>query len=182
VEIETKWQDVATEFVVSENFGLNNWPPIEPVDDIRAKNLLTETTIRLGKHFAIGSSWRLHGIERKINGTNFVGTNKELKDHESLLDCDTIANEAAQKGIMWIFNCPLQPNAGGCWDRLIRIIKGLLKKTLRDIYPRVQTLQSVLIEAENILNARPLTEIPLTHEAEEPLTPNHFLMGCTNST
>jgi len=68
----------------------------------------------------------------------------------------------------------LQPNAGGCCEWLIGIIKGLLMKTLCDIYRRVETLQSVLIEAENILNARPLTEIPLTNEAEEPLTPNHF--------
>jgi len=82
------------------------------------------------------------------------------KDCESLLDFDSIAKEADQNGIKWIMNCPLQPNAGGCWESLIRIMKGLLKKTLRDFYPRVKTLQSVLIEAKNILNARPLTEIP----------------------
>jgi len=54
VETETKWQDLVIEFVESENFEFNNFPPIEPVDDTRAKKLLTETTIQFGKHFAIG--------------------------------------------------------------------------------------------------------------------------------
>jgi len=54
VETETKRQDLVIEFVESENFEFNNFPPIEPVDDTRAKKLLTETTLRFGKHFAIG--------------------------------------------------------------------------------------------------------------------------------
>jgi len=43
VEKETKWHDLVTEFVESENFGLNNLSLIESVDDTRAKKLLTET-------------------------------------------------------------------------------------------------------------------------------------------
>ena len=39
-----------------------------------------------------------------------------------------------------------------------------------------------LIEAENVINSRQLTEIPVTSEDNEPITPNHFLMGCVNST
>ena len=39
-----------------------------------------------------------------------------------------------------------------------------------------------MIEAENIVNSRPLTDLPLESHEEEPLTPNHFLTGCLNST
>ncbi|XP_016946371.1 uncharacterized protein LOC108022036 [Drosophila biarmipes] len=58
-------------------------------------------------------------IIRSDNGTNLIGANNELKVHESLLDLGDIAVEAAQRGIKWIVNCSLQPNSGGCWERLI---------------------------------------------------------------
>ena len=47
--------------------------------------------------------------------------------------------------------------------------------------PKEHTFQSLLIEAENIVNSRPLTHLPLSSQDEEPLTPNHFLLGCPNT-
>jgi len=116
VETETKWQDVVTEFVEYENVGLNNLPPIESVDDIRAKKLFTETTIRLGKNFAILLPWkenvimtnsyrmpekRFHGIERKMNAhSGFVKKYKTemakylLKDYARELSTFTNSTQA----------------------------------------------------------------------------------------
>ena len=34
----------------------------------------------------------------------------------------------------------------------------------------------------NIINSRPLTNIPILAEEDEPITLNHFLIGCVNST
>lgn len=95
---------------------------------------------------------------------------------------DKIQEEATNKNIEWLFNCPGNPSSGGVWERLIRIIKRILNKTLKDTAPRVETLRSLLIEAENIINSRPLTDIPISSFEDEPLTPNHFLIGCVNST
>lgn len=53
---------------------------------------------------------------------------------------------------------------------------------LKEQAPKVETLQAVLIEAENMINSRPLTHLPVTPDDSEPLTPNHFLLGCPNST
>lgn len=39
-----------------------------------------------------------------------------------------------------------------------------------------------MLEAENIVNSRPLTHIPLTPQDPKPLTPNHFILSTTSST
>ena len=119
---------------------------------------------------------------RSDNGTNFIGAQRELDENRRLMDTDKIQAEANSRQITWIFNCPASPNAGGCWERLIGITKRFLHQALKDDCPRVNTLISVLIEAENIINSRPLTDIPLLAEEDEPITPNHFLIGCVNST
>ncbi|XP_065365610.1 uncharacterized protein LOC135958645 [Calliphora vicina] len=118
---------------------------------------------------------------RSDNGTNFIASQKLLKKEVRLLNIDEITKEATKHNIEWIFNCPANPSSGGCWERLIRIVKRLLLKTLRDSTPRLETLRSVLIEAENIINSRPLTEIPVSSEDAESITPNHFLIGCLNT-
>ena len=52
-----------------------------------------------------------------------------------------------------------------------RILQALVKeKTLND-----DQLQTFLLEAEAILNARPLTPVTLDVDGETPLTPNHLL-------
>ncbi|XP_017462993.1 PREDICTED: uncharacterized protein LOC108356391, partial [Rhagoletis zephyria] len=119
---------------------------------------------------------------RSDNGTNFVGAQKELEAGERLFDFNAIQGEMARRNIEWLFNCPANPSAGGCWERLVQCTKRLLQRVLREEAPRLETFRSVLLEAENIINSRPLTELAVTPQDEEPLTPNHFLLGCLNST
>ncbi|XP_075151711.1 uncharacterized protein LOC142225776 isoform X2 [Haematobia irritans] len=85
-------------------------------------------------------------------------------------------------GIKWLFNTPSNPSEWGVWERLVQSVKKALYIMLKEQAPRLETLQAFLIEAENIVNSRPLTHLPVGPEDPEPLTPNHFLLGCTNST
>ncbi|XP_055906585.1 uncharacterized protein LOC129941857 [Eupeodes corollae] len=124
------------------------------------------------------------GIPKRIrsdNGTNFIDAKKELLTAD-VFDSNAIKAELSAKGIEWIFNCPSNPHAGGCWERLVRSVKRVLSFTLNELAPKPETLVSALIEAENIVNSRPLTHLPVATEDAEPLTPNHFLIGGTNST
>lgn len=115
---------------------------------------------------------------RSDNGTNFVGGTKQIGDAIDCLDHDRVRAELSSRNIEWVFNCP----DNRAWERLVQAVKRVLSHTLHAEAPRVETLASLLIEAENIVNSRPLTELPISHEDDEPLTPNHFLLGCSNST
>ncbi|CAG9837043.1 unnamed protein product [Diabrotica balteata] len=43
-----------------------------------------------------------------------------------------------------------------------------------------KTVKNCLIAAENIVNSRPLTYLPIESKESESLTPNHFLIGSSN--
>jgi hypothetical protein len=99
------------------------------------------------------------------NGTNFLGT------------CNELEREARKLNIKWKFIPPGAPHMGGCWERLVQSVKKALGGILYEQSLREDTLVSALIEAENMVNSRPLTHIPIEHQDNEPLTPNHFLLG-----
>ncbi|GBP67614.1 hypothetical protein EVAR_98668_1 [Eumeta japonica] len=67
-------------------------------------------------------------------------------------------------------------NMGGAWERLVRSVKTALAATLRES-PREEVLHTLLLEAEHIVNSRPLTEVDVEPAEAEGLTPNHFLIG-----
>ncbi|CAH0727196.1 unnamed protein product, partial [Brenthis ino] len=110
------------------------------------------------------------------NGTNFVGANKELKEALDTMKQEDLISEAEKIGVQWKFIPPGAPNMGGAWERLVRSIKTALDATLNERQPREEVLHTLLLEAEHIVNSRPLTHLSENPE-EEALTPNHFLIG-----
>lgn len=68
------------------------------------------------------------------NGTNFVGTNNELrKIVKSLFKArskDEIENFIANEGIRWNFNPPSAPHFGGLWEAGIKSLKYHLKRVI----------------------------------------------------
>ena len=85
----------------------------------------------------------------------------------------------ARKGITWQFNPPHAPHRGGTWERVV----GLFKKTLSGISKgdvlHYDTFATAVVEAEGILNKRPLTHISTDSRDMEALTPNHLLAPST---
>uniref|UniRef100_A0A6P4E9W9 Uncharacterized protein LOC108041397 n=1 Tax=Drosophila rhopaloa TaxID=1041015 RepID=A0A6P4E9W9_DRORH len=76
-----------------------------------------------------------------------------------------------------IFNCPANPAEGGAWERMVQCVKKVLAHTIKEIARKEHVLENLLIEAESIVNSRPLTHLPVTVDQEAPLTPNDLLKG-----
>ncbi|XP_049302713.1 uncharacterized protein LOC125775825 [Bactrocera dorsalis] len=114
------------------------------------------------------------------NGTNFKGAEKELKLAFDLVDKNLITRTFTSAATNWRFIPPASPHMGGAWERLVRSVKQVLKQILTTSRPSDELLRAVLMEAEMTVNSRPLTYIPIDHEEEEALTPNHFLLGSSS--
>ncbi|XP_041983271.1 uncharacterized protein LOC121736254 [Aricia agestis] len=109
------------------------------------------------------------------NGTNFVGAEKEVTEALQQND-DAMKVFASGKQIIWKRIPPGAPNMGGAWERLVRSVKAALRVTLTEKTPPDEVLHTLLLEAEHVINTRPLT--PVNPDLnEESLTPNHFLIG-----
>ena len=87
-----------------------------------------------------------------------------------------IHEELLQKGIQWYFNPPTASNHGGAWERMIRSTRKILGSLVKEQTLDDESLQTLMCEAESIINGRPLTTISDDPKDLEPLTPNHLLL------
>ncbi|XP_044316206.1 uncharacterized protein LOC123037801 [Drosophila rhopaloa] len=117
---------------------------------------------------------------RSDNGKNFVGADREARRFGDVFETERIQSELSSRSIEWVFNCPSNPSAGGVWERMVQCVKRVLRHTLKEVAPRDHVLESLLIEAENVVNSRPLTHLPVDADQEAPLTPNDLLKGAAN--
>lgn len=110
------------------------------------------------------------------NATCFQGTSNELKERNKIL-----AEKFTTPECTWKFIPPAAPHMGGAWERLVRSVKvaiGAISESSRK--PDDEVLETILAEAEGMINSRPLTYVPLESADQEALTPNHFLLGASS--
>ncbi|XP_058816341.1 uncharacterized protein LOC131679625 [Topomyia yanbarensis] len=110
------------------------------------------------------------------NGTNLRGASREIVETIRSIDEDC-AEENTTARTKWTFNPPASPHMGGVWERLVRTVKEALVafddgRRLTD-----EVLQTAIVEAEDMINSRPLTYVSQESLEAEALTPNHFLRG-----
>lgn len=104
------------------------------------------------------------------NGTNFVGYRNLLKS----LDWSKIQNETLGEGIKWKFIPPNAPWWGGWWERIFRILKDMLRRSLGKTALNFEEMSTIMCDIEAHINMRPLTYVSEQSELR-PLTPAHFL-------
>ena len=80
------------------------------------------------------------------------------------------------RSIQWFFIPPKSPHFGGAWERLV----GVIKRVLKAILPHAkrmsdEILETTFCEVESIVNGRPLTKLSSDPNDHTPLTPNKLL-------
>ena len=115
------------------------------------------------------------------NGTNFKGAERELREALAELDQQKLVGQLSVRSVKWVFNPPAAPHMGGVWERLVGSVKKTLYRILKARYPKEETLSTLLMEAESVVNSRPLTHVSVDPSDPEALTPNHFLMGTSSA-
>ena len=82
------------------------------------------------------------------------------------------------KGIKWQFITEHSPWEGGAWERLIRSVKRCIIKVVGKAMLTFSEMNTLLVEVESIINARPLTYVHDDCEGiSYPLTPSHLING-----
>ena len=112
------------------------------------------------------------------NGTNFVGTEKELKKNiseEESTEC--ISNFAVQQGINFHFIPPCSPHMGGIWEAGVKSMKFHLRRVVGNAKLTFEEFYTLLCEVEAVLNSRPICPLSKNPDNPQVLTPGHFLIG-----
>ena len=113
-------------------------------------------------------------------GTNLVAANSILKKEMEKWNA-SLTIEMQKRGIEWNFIPAGTPHYGGVYERVVGLFKRKLATAVAGDILHVDTFNTIVIEAEAILNRRPLTALSSESTETEPLTPAHILYPATFS-
>ncbi|CAL1273138.1 unnamed protein product [Larinioides sclopetarius] len=114
------------------------------------------------------------GRPRKMysdNGTNFIGADNLMAS----LDWKKITQETSILRIQWSFNPPTASWWGGFWERLVQLVKKILRRILGRASINFEELNTILCDAEAVINSRPLNYLSEDPDDLTPLTPSMFI-------
>ncbi|XP_062538055.1 uncharacterized protein LOC134206371 [Armigeres subalbatus] len=102
------------------------------------------------------------------NDTNFIGASNLL-----VMQIQNIQEDCAitftNSNTSWNFNPPAASHMGGSWERMARSIKTVMQAISdHPHHPSDEILETMALEAESIVNSRPLTHIPLDSSKRSP--------------
>ncbi|XP_053968926.1 uncharacterized protein LOC128870340 [Anastrepha ludens] len=112
------------------------------------------------------------------SGTNFVGTEKELRiSFQQCMADIKLRSFFADSNIEWRFNPPAAPHMGGYWETGVKRVKYHLKRVLGEVPLSYEEFNTLLTEIEACVNSRPLCDNSEAAGDLEVLTPGHFIVG-----
>ena len=88
------------------------------------------------------------------NASTYLAAAEDIKE---LFESDDLREALGHQQVTWSFIPKRAPWYGGFWEQLVGLTKQAVKKTLGQTFVTLQTLETVVVEIEGMLNDRPLT-------------------------
>lgn len=110
-------------------------------------------------------------------GTQLVAASKELKEAITGLDWDALRRYGVQHRIEWNFAPADAPWMNGVTEALVKSAKKALNGAIGDQVMDFSELQTVMFEAAQIVNQRPIGRHPTSPDDGSYLCPNDLLLG-----
>ena len=107
-------------------------------------------------------------------GSNLKSFAKDLVD---ISEDSFTKNTLIKKGVEWKFIPIRAPFMGGFWERLIGIVKNIIKKSIQKKLLTLDEFTTIVAYAECCVNDRPLNYISMEDESIIPMTPNMLVYG-----
>ena len=105
----------------------------------------------------LGSAAMIRGLKRFIARRGVMEL--VISDNFKTFMSKDIEIYLSKEGIKWHFILPKAPWWGGFYERLIRVVKECLRKSLGKAKLTYEELETSLLEVEMVINSRPLTYI-----------------------
>ena len=111
------------------------------------------------------------------NGSQFVGTEKELRQMVGDINKEEVKEFCGDKGMQWKFITPGAPHQNGCAEALVKTCKRVLKKAVGSQILTPFELYTILLEVANLVNQQPIDRIPDDPDDGSYICPNDILLG-----
>ena len=110
------------------------------------------------------------------NAKHFKTAKKVLDDiWKNVITSDRVTDFSTNKGIEWKYIVDLAPWMGGLYERIVRLTKRALRKTIGNQCLTEKQLVTILAEVESVVNSRPLVYIDNDINSSIVITPSSFL-------
>ena len=114
-------------------------------------------------------------------GSQIVAANKELKQALLNLDEEAINNFSSANSFDWEFSAPDAPWQNGCAEALIKSVKKAISIAIGSQALSFSEMLTVLYEAAELVNERPIGKHPTSVEEGTYLAPNDLQLGRSSS-
>jgi hypothetical protein len=113
------------------------------------------------------------------NSKTFHKASQELQKLYRALDWDRIQRQLIQvpEPIDFRFIPPLASWAGGVYERMVGSVKKAIRATLGRQRATLEEFRTVLVQAESLVNSRPLSLVTDHPDDALPITPAHLMIG-----
>ena len=113
-------------------------------------------------------------------GTNFIGASRQMTEWRATWDQNMLDRFGAEKGIQWIKVMANSQHQNGVSEIMVKLAKSVLKSLMKSLGAQILSLNelnTLLAEAAQLVNERPIGLKPNENVDSTYLSPNSLLLG-----